>query len=276
MYPNLFYRYQDNIKSLSYNSDEGNVMEEIKTWTVHGRDPITSSMEIALSSATSIPGTFTVVTISLNENSIEKYKRSYPKLQTVAASIGGIVKFIMTISEFIVIYITSQMLHVELSNVCISNDEPQLQKMKKKKTDPIRLSQNSPTRSFKLKTEQPTLTNSNEKKASLSFTEAALLSCCVKKQSVKHKIHSFSSIIKSKISTDYFLTHFNDFENLKTLLLDSNLKSKFLYMRKPTLSEHLEKVKDPNFTNFDTLTLRDETESPRPTQPLKKKEKTKK
>jgi hypothetical protein len=159
-------------------------MEDLQSWTVHGRDPITSSTEISLSFTAAIPGAFTLITICLNENTIQKYKRTYPKLQTVVANIVGIVKFIMTVSHFIVTYITSQMLHVELSNVCISIGETQHQKMKKKIASHIPLSENSPVKSYELRTGQATSRNLNQKRASLSFIDSALLSICVKRQSV--------------------------------------------------------------------------------------------
>jgi hypothetical protein len=47
-------------------------------------------------------------------------------------------------------------------------------------------------------------------------------------------------------------------------------------LKKPTLSEHLEKLKDPNFTSYDKLTGNDEIKSSDHSQSLKNKKNNKK
>jgi hypothetical protein len=196
------------------------------SWTFHGRDPITSSMEVAITSTVIVPVTFAGYTIWLNENTLEKYKRTYPKLQSVIANVGGIIKFIMTLSNFIANYITSQMLDVELSNYFISNDD---NKEFWKKTKGTRSSSSSKgqlghvyitttissstlPKKIHVNRKSSNYLNPDEKfKRSLTFKEAVLPAFCVNKNSFKHKINGFSEIIRNKTSVDNLLVVFKDF-----------------------------------------------------------------
>ena len=256
MYPSMFYRFVEHIKTVTYTSDEGAVVEDFRSWTMHGRDPITSSMEVALTSSVVTPGTFTGYTIWLNENILEKYKRTYPKLQSVLANVGGIIKFIMTISNFITTYITSQMLDVEMSNYFISDDDNKdFRKRTIKKTCSSSPSKSqsevlnfttsvsgSPRHPKKMHVNVNLLNYLHSDKKfnrSLSFKEAVLPSCCVNKKSSKHQINGFSEIIRSRISLDHLLVVFRDFENLKNLLLNEEKKKELANMKSPTLKEYL-------------------------------------
>jgi hypothetical protein len=96
-------------------------MEDLITYTYFGRDPF-SSVEVALKGNNKLNG-FATFQILINQNSIEKYKRSFPKVQSLIANLGGIIKFILTISTFFSEYITSQMLMAELSNNFIYSDK---------------------------------------------------------------------------------------------------------------------------------------------------------
>jgi hypothetical protein len=97
-------------------------MKDLKNWTMFSKDTSTSSLEIALSSTTSVPNTFTFFSFMLNQNMILKFKRGYPKLQSVVANIGGIMKFIMMVSSLLSQYVSSQLFYVDLANYFIRDE----------------------------------------------------------------------------------------------------------------------------------------------------------
>jgi hypothetical protein len=55
----------------------------------------------------------------MNSQYAELYKRSYPKIQSVMANIGGMLKFITFCAKIISEYFTSNMMYIDLSKEII-------------------------------------------------------------------------------------------------------------------------------------------------------------
>ena len=110
---NYFYEY---MKIVNYTSDQGAVMESYASWQLYGRDPVSSYQSVAISGTNIVPNSFTVILILLNSNNVDRYSRSFQKLQTVISNIGGAYSIIMIVSSFITQFITSKFLYIELLN----------------------------------------------------------------------------------------------------------------------------------------------------------------
>jgi hypothetical protein len=256
VYGDMFYGYNENIKIVNYTSDEGTVMQDLRTWTLFGRDE-SSSVDIALKGTASVPNTLSVFTISFVSGKLDYYKRNYPKLQSVVANIGGVIKFIMTISNFLSQYISSQMLEVELCNEFISENN----KEEYKNTNIIQMTSNNnlfyplstinpiSNTNFPAKLMLPKIYHSNiskfklvKERKKLTFVESLIPKKCLNKNSLKHSVNNYSKIIKSYMSTDNILKLFKDFENLKYLYLNEKQMELFDFMRGSTLQEHYVKI----------------------------------
>jgi hypothetical protein len=241
IYPEMMYRYLNLFKQVKYTSDEGRVMQDSKTWTSFGRDEA-SYTEISPKAAVLVPNTLSALTFNMEGAKVDSYNRSYQKLQTVMANIGGILKFITFISTFIVKYVSSQMLAVDLSNNFVCDEE----KLQKTNTNLTRKSTITTDRSKStvvpiLNTSSPVIKTATRRR-SLTFFEALMPKQWTKASSAKKNLDNYSDIIKFYMSTNNFLKLFKDFENLKYLYLNQKESEIFEYMRCDSLKEHLEKM----------------------------------
>jgi hypothetical protein len=117
IFKDWFYAYYYNFKKIKYTSDDGPVMQDINTYSLFARDVSDSPITISLKGNTSVPNTMMVMQLKINAFQVDSYKRTYQKFQAVLANIGGALKFIMTIANFLSKFISSQMLNVELTTV---------------------------------------------------------------------------------------------------------------------------------------------------------------
>lgn len=136
----MFYLYNENKKLVKYTSDQGLVFVEINNFFIFGKDE-SSSVDISLKSSSSVANALSVYTISIVPGKVDYYRRNYAKIQSVIASIGGKMKFIMTIEDFLNKYISSQMFDVDLSNYFISEMSGEDQEENKKKIKNIMISE---------------------------------------------------------------------------------------------------------------------------------------
>jgi hypothetical protein len=114
---NLFYNRKILFKLNNYTTDYGPVLQELKTVSAYGMDPIRSKIEILAKAPSTInPNTLGMHSFQPIPESFDNYNRSYMKLQTIVAYIGGVIKFVITIGQIISKYITCQMLYVHLGN----------------------------------------------------------------------------------------------------------------------------------------------------------------
>jgi hypothetical protein len=117
IYPSMFYIHNINIKTVNYTDDQGAVMEDLRSFTTWGKDPLTSYVEIGGKGTKSIfSNALAYYTFMLNANVFDSFKRTYPKLQTLVANIGGVIKFIVTLAQFFSRYVSEKMLSVHLAN----------------------------------------------------------------------------------------------------------------------------------------------------------------
>jgi hypothetical protein len=273
IYHDMFYGYNENFKVVNYTSDEGTVMQDLKSWTLFGRDE-SSSVDIALKSTVTVPNTLSVFTLSLVSGKVDYYKRTYPKIQSVVANIGGVLKFIMTISSFLSQYISSQMLGIELSNNFIYDKDKEGNKSSKgmEVTSFNNLKSYRPSSTATIfnknlpnRVTTPKNFYSNiaifkkiKERKSLTFFEALMPKNCLNMSSAKHSLNNYSKIIKTYMSTDNILKLFKDFENIKYLYLNEKQVELFDYMRCPTLQEHymnIEKIIQNKITTKDISNL---------------------
>jgi hypothetical protein len=270
IYNDMFYGYNENIKVVNYTSDEGAVMQDLRTWTISGRDE-SSSVDIAIKSTTTVPNTKSVFSISLLSGKVDQYKRTYPKIQSVVANIGGVLKFIMTISSFLSKYISLQMLEVELSNNFICDKDKEQNKNRKVvemtscnnlKSYPLSstvtiLNKNFPDKNMIPKNINSTISEIKKVKQRkrLTFVEALMPKKCLNKSSAKHSLNKYSKIIKTYMSTDNILKLFKDFENIKYLYLNEKQVELFEFMRSPTLNEHYVNIEKMIKNKFTTLEI---------------------
>ncbi len=116
IYPSMYYTFIEKMESVKYKSDNGLVFNSIEETQKFKRSS-KSNIAIAPGGTPSVvPGTFAVVRLMIQPDVINSYKRSFPKLQGLAADIGGMIKFIMFIANILSNYISSQMMEVYLSS----------------------------------------------------------------------------------------------------------------------------------------------------------------
>jgi hypothetical protein len=253
IHPDVYTTYKELIKVVNYTIDDGLMIQSLQTTTFFGKDPL-SYVEVALIRNNKM-NSFATFQITINQNSIEKYTRTSPKIQSLFANLGGIIKFIWSISSFIAQYVSSQLLEVELSNHLIFNDDES--KVIKPESNIILNQGNLINKSFMVPVDNNSRTVLNKiiknnfnltalqtikKKRNLNFKEILLPKFCLNKSSYKHELGEISEIIKSKLSSNELLKLFKDFENLKYLLLDEYQLILFDRMKSLTLKEHKQKL----------------------------------
>jgi hypothetical protein len=113
-----FYYLQQTI----YETDYGYIFQDRKTVNFMTFDNYIPDTDIGESK--SLTGKSYIAQISIrNSKFISYYFRSYTKIQTLLANIGGIIKFVMLISEYFVIYFTHNFFLKNISNLIFEFNE---------------------------------------------------------------------------------------------------------------------------------------------------------
>jgi hypothetical protein len=298
---NLFYNRKILFKLTNYTTDYGSVLQETETVSAYGIDPIRSKIEILAKAPSTInPNTLGMHSFQPITESFDNYNRSYMKLQTIVAYIGGIIKFVFTIAQIISKYVTSQMLFIHLGNFfadisegkkfenCEKNQINQNYKLSKKinhsgsgdvlnqegnfnksnlqmPNAPNNLSNlnavNTSVNNFlNISNKQEKLTDTfqnstpNKKRwritlntnfKQLSLIEAILPKVCYKNKphSMKHIVSDCETIMRSKLSSDFMLKIFSEFEMIKNVLFNDEQRIVFDNLSYPNLDCHLESMK---------------------------------
>lgn len=124
IFSNFFYSYYEGQKILNYSSDDGNVFQDFIDYEGFSRDNINSFSQLSpQKTQVYIPKSIAVVQFTINSSQFDQYKRTYPKLQSVVANIGGIFKFITVIAQIISQFVTEKMMFVNLANWVIFFDK---------------------------------------------------------------------------------------------------------------------------------------------------------
>jgi hypothetical protein len=286
LYPSMYYKYLTQVKIVNYTDDKGTVMEELETFNFFGPDPLRSKIEVGMKGTkVNIADTFALLQIRPNTNVFDNFKRNYPKLQSIVANIGGVIKFIMIIAQVLSKYISSQMLQVDLSNNFHYPSDEADNKLKKKKSHHIQLpSISSPEKTLtsneeilgtyhkkSKKTSSPNISPIKKNlqssslgrtlnksglpskilyKKNLSFKEALFLPFCVDKKSFKHSIKEYDRIIRAKLSSDYLIKIFSDFDNFKKIFLNENQMVLFENIKYSSLSDQLNELRKTQNSNY--------------------------
>ena len=274
VFPNMYNYFYEYMKIVNYTSDQGAVMESYASWQLYGRDPVSSYQSVAISGTNIVPNSFTVILILLNSNNVDRYSRSFQKLQTVISNIGGAYSIIMIVSSFITQFITSKFLYIELLNEFVyvedSNDfsknEIEIEGIKstsnalkynnfinnsnlKSNFDECKIKNPIVNKSTIIKEGEVSLPleniNNNFQKTFSNISYQKIISIkeilCprrfLKESSILNEIEIFSEIVRDKISTDGILKLFRDVENIKYLMLDENQLILFDYIKNKTLQE---------------------------------------
>lgn len=102
--PDLIYVYYYNMRLITYESDDGILVSQKNTYTDFGIDPSVRNINLFPKTKSFYVDKLVLVTqFSMDTTYTEAYKRSYQKLQSLAANIGGIATIGYFISEIVTI-----------------------------------------------------------------------------------------------------------------------------------------------------------------------------
>ncbi len=230
----FIYKYSDSIKLTLYNSDEGSVFDKTIKYLGYAVDSSSSNF-IILPESTKlyVKDSFCILTWNLIGASANIYYRSYTKLQTVMAQIGGVMKFILTVSQVISQYVTWLMYVIDLSNICI---DPVEKRPDAASQIPFKI--NRCINSLNQLEKSPAENNSERRE--LKFHETLFPSCCLRGRSKRNKElgRTASEIIPRLLSTEKLLKTMTYTENLKYLFLDEKQLKLFENIRHLTPEQH--------------------------------------
>jgi hypothetical protein len=246
----FFYNYYDYFKILIYESDNGNVFEDYKISSAFTYDDLSSTKEISgPNTKVSLANSFALLQISVTTAYADRYKRFYPKLQTVVANIGGVIKFVFFLAKMISIYMTKQMMFFDLANSIIniddfiennnSSNKPQISKSIPDKSNSqivhnskqalnilsaqnlgIHLPKRGPERTPKLKVLD------------------AICPMLLRRTVSKRFLEESDAIVRQHLSADYILKFLSDFERFKKIILTEDQNEIFRAGKRMTIQEH--------------------------------------
>jgi hypothetical protein len=118
----LHTRYYYNFKKVYYNTDYGFAFEDINSTDTYVYSKRDISVQIRHGSALYPNVTFGTLTITRDPNS-SIYQKSFDKVQSVLARIGGIINFLLLLGKFISYIITKNLFLMEIFNKELRYDE---------------------------------------------------------------------------------------------------------------------------------------------------------
>lgn len=93
---------------IEYNTDKGWLFESIKTERYYKVDQsLTTTISVAASQHYYYPNTFSKFQLGLNYSTKEKYKRTYPKIQSVIANISGLIQVSFQLTKIFIRLLTA-------------------------------------------------------------------------------------------------------------------------------------------------------------------------
>ncbi len=116
----IFKKVYFKFRGVDFMTDEGYVFEELKSEKFTLIEPFTENVDNR--KVTEFPGNFVVLTFT-NSYVLQKHMRSFPKLQSLVANIGGTIKAILFTATIVENYIVDAIYYIQLSNCIISFDE---------------------------------------------------------------------------------------------------------------------------------------------------------
>jgi hypothetical protein len=229
----FFFSYDEYYKVLQYLSDEGFVFEDNKRFESFTYDDISSKTEI-YPKGTNVHVNLTFGTVSLFMNSMyaDRHKRLYPKLQSVLANIGGVMKFILFIGNVLAKYITANMMIIDLSNIVIDHDYKG-QKERTTRLGILGIDKELVHKDIGVIMERKV----KIRKKQLSLLEAIMPKQCISKTSAKHNIDICRKVLKKKLSSDNLLVLIEQFNNFKNIVLNKEKQDLLENIRRFSIEE---------------------------------------
>jgi hypothetical protein len=250
----FFYNYYDYFKLLEYESDNGNVFEDYVKFNAFTYDDISSKREMSgVNTKVYIANAFAVLQINVTANFLDRYKRFYPKLQTVVANIGGVIKFVFFLAKIISSYLTKQMMLFHLSSCIIDyndfcdNNKPMTNDNPSHKIvnfiNENNNGNNNGNNKMEVNTLKLTKVNPARRRFRLRFIDA-FCPYFLRKSATKQFLEESDIVIRKHLSIDFILTLLSEFDRLKKILLTDNQYELFRNSRKPSVIEHKTRLFD--------------------------------
>jgi hypothetical protein len=215
----FFYTYYEYLKEVIYVTDNGKVFEDLNTYTGFEYDENTSFNVPSLiqSTKTIIDGSFTIIQILSNERYADKYRRTYPKLQSVVASIGGVIELIWFCGRMICELITPAMMYLDIAHNFVDFSKSCDKSPKKNLTVFSHISG--------IKLSSCSIVNSDPylyPKKEISFIDSVIPTRFTSKMSTRRVSDKCKELITKKMSIEYIIKSLNDFERMKQIIFEES------------------------------------------------------
>jgi hypothetical protein len=273
----FFYSYYEYYKKLIYLSDDGNIWEEFHEYDGHVYDEVQSYKLVSgKNTKVFVDNAIALVQFFINTDYADKHKRFYPKIQTVVANIGGVLKFVFFFARIISHHVSSQMMYVDLSNSIIDHgvDGGTVHKTNRgsvstyinhlsainnagnlssnvhsgvhihksltivnKANSPIGELSATPVRRKSIVPRVRTI-------KSLTVCEALMPTRFSANHSAKRMLERGQDVIMKFMSSNYVIKVLSEFERLKKVVLNERQHEMFKMVKFPQLHEHLVQLHD--------------------------------
>lgn len=226
------------VKMVKYTSDGGSVFEDITTTTGYGRDYQFSYNEVnPLTTKFKLPESVGCIQFNFNSFTIDKYSRTYQKLQSVVANIGGALKLILTLAQTFTRLITHHIYIFNLSSECIETSE--VKKDQKQKRNNFVLEKNQvgvENKNYSVSEEMRRRLEPKVKKVMTTW-EATVPVCLNKKNRKKILVQKYEELVKQMLSSSTVLKTTVQVEKLKSVLFTQDQFILFNMSRGQTAEE---------------------------------------
>lgn len=264
----VFYEF---IKPVRFESDAGIFFDATIGFNNFGRDDIKSYIEInPPTTEFSIKDTVFLMQFVTSNFQIDIYIRTYIKFQTLIANIGGIMKFLMWISQMITNYVTYEMFIYEMSQTYIDNHNEKDKEIMRKNSKEVIKTTNFYLQSYLNKSELNKMKldknfeledvkgnkikidvgNSFKKQKPIKVNYSdAIIPYWLCQSRKKFIANQGEKIILKMISSDTLMKNHVDFEKLKSLIFTKNQHELFNLLKNQNFEEHL-KIFDQDDWNW--------------------------
>ena len=265
----FYYTALRNLQGTSYSTDIGSVFTDFQTATYYQVPSGTESITVKKAGTkVGVPNAIGAYQLEIAPFDYETYIRSYPKLQSVIANIGGVVKFILAFSSEIVRYVSNIFYMIDFmvyfgkpktkssKNLLSKDFKPDVQQYNNNNSmTKILKTNNFVQEELKTAPDKGECTKTSilkkSKKIDYTFRKALFekIFFC-RKGSKKITFNDYEKSICRKLSTNNILKALAELEKLKNVLFDDEQRILFENIRNLSIEEEkLIKYKIRNSTN---------------------------
>jgi hypothetical protein len=224
----FFFTYYEYYKNIVYTSDDGKVFENKKTYKGFEYDESNTYNVISLreSTKTIIDGSFTIFQFLINERYSDNYSRTYQKLQSIVANIGGVLEVIWFMGGLIIELITPAMMYLDIAHDFV---DLQVNNRLKPSRDlgGVTIHNLTKLQSLPNLTENVGLKKSSHSiKLKLSIIDS-IIPKFANKSSNRQVADRCKELVTKKLSIEYIINNMNQVERLKQVLLNQDQLSLF-------------------------------------------------